>query len=705
MSEMERLKKRLPIKMLFLESLFEDRPTAFSIIIVFFIVMVVSNSILHNGFINSFYSFAQQTEKNPGFQDSYWTDKTVAAGNDSNKLEEKEVGPGEGIATLAIVLVNKAQSDISAIKGYLSLPDEFEAVKPKNTTNNISFSPDDNISNISVASYDSIVKPGQQFTLYFDIYIEKEAKVGSYYRYLDLAYSKVLTAGDITVKDIPVSFRIPGKEILDVETKNQYLSPTKINKVGINIINKGSADANNAIITISNDADNVEGSLAYISESSSIESVQQTNPTTSNITNKTSSSSTANDQTDENITSSSITTFGTLKYDVGNIGPGEVVSINSLIYPSTSAAGTLQNLHIQISYGNSIGNRETVDYNLGLVINAEPTESNFNVFFKDDEFDTGMASGQGGIDNNKISNSSMITAGSIEDLIFAIKKSSTQSNIQDVVISLQPSSESVKIVGPSRWSFDSIEEDTLLNTTLFASEELIGKPVQLDFNLDYLLDGIAKSETLDVGLYVDGKISVRAYDFEINIVGDEPNLVANLLNEGNTDALFTTAEMISPSSTQKANSTFISDDGNKNDNSTAGNLVDEYPPLQYLGDLAENSPLPVSIPLKIPNNTNPGNYPVFIEISYKDNLRNSHNLVVNGTVNYSPQIESSSGDTGLILGFINPVILLVLILVTILVVYFIIRRFRKRKKDKWMKSSMSSENSDNELDSILRDSD
>ena len=63
----------------------------------------------------------------------------------------------------------------------------------------------------------------------------------------------------------------------------------------------------------------------------------------------------------------------------------------------------------------------------------------------------------------------------------------------------------------------------------------------------------------------------------------------------------------------------------------AGNLVDEYPPLQYLGDLAENSPLPVSIPLKIPNNTNPGNYPVFIEISYKDNLRNNHNLVVNGT--------------------------------------------------------------------------
>ncbi len=705
MSGMERLKKRLYTKMLFLESIYEDRPPSFSIIIVFFIRIVVSNCVLQNSFINSFYSFAQQTEKNPGFQDSYWTDKTIAGGNGSNKLEEKEVGPGEGIATLAIILVNKAQSDISAIKGYLSLPNEFEAVKRENiANNNISFAGNDNLSNIAVASYDSIVKPGQEFTLYFDIYIKKDSKVGSYYRYLDLAYSKVLTAGDTTVTDIPVSFRIPGKEILDVETKNQYLSPTKINKVGINIINKGSADANNAIITISNDEDNVEGSLASISESSSAESVQQTNPTTSNITNTTLSSSSANDQTDENITSSSITTFGTLKYDVGNIAPGEVVSINPLIYPSSSAAGTLQNLDIQISYGNSIGNRETVDYNLGLVINAEPTESNFNLFFRDDEFDTGVDSGQTEI-NNKVSNSSMITAGSIEDLIFVIKKSSTQSNIKDVVISLQPSSESVKILGPSRWSFDSIEEDTLLNTTLFASEELIGKPVQLNFNLDYLLDGMAKSETLDVGLYVDGKISIRAYDFEINIVGDEPNLVANLLNEGNTDALFTTAEMIPSSSTKTANSTFISNDGNKKDNNTAGNLVDEYPPLQYLGDLAENSPLPVSIPLKIPNNTSPGNYLVFIKISYKDNLRNNHNLVVNGTVNYSPQIESSSSDTGLFLGFINPVILLVLLLVIIIIIYFIIRRFRKRKKDQRMKSSTSSDNSENELDSVLGDSD
>ena len=95
------MKKRLLTKMISLESLFKDRQDSFSLKLVFLIiVIVVLICILNDNFINGFYSYAQQTERTPGFQDSYWTDKTIAAGNDSNKLQEKEVGPGEGIATL-----------------------------------------------------------------------------------------------------------------------------------------------------------------------------------------------------------------------------------------------------------------------------------------------------------------------------------------------------------------------------------------------------------------------------------------------------------------------------------------------------------------------------------------------------------------------------------------------------------------------------
>jgi cbb3-type cytochrome oxidase subunit 3 len=704
---MEKLKKKLPIKMSSLECFFKDSRNFFPLILGFSILLIIgSNCLFQENYIRIFYSYAQQIEKNPGFQDSYWTDKTVAAGNDSDKLEEKEVGPGEGIATLAVVLVNKALSDISAIKGYLSLPDEFDAVEGESSNNNNNSARNSNLSNIAVASYDSIVKPGQEFTLYFDIYIDNDAKVGTHYSTLDLVYSKVLTAGDNTVNNIPVPFRIPGKAILDVETKNQYLSPAKINNIDVNIINIGSADANNAIITISNNADNMEGGLAAVSESASREVTDQGNLSVSSTSNTTISSSTSNNQLngDNNVTSSSITTFGTQKYDVGNIGPGEAVSITPLIYPSITAAGTIQNLNTEISYGNSIGNRETINYNLGLVINAEPKESNFNVDLRDDKIDSNIDSGQGEQEMiNPTSYYSMITAGAIEDLVFVIKKTNTQSDIKDVVISIQPSSESVKILGPSRWSFDSMDNHMLLNTTVFASEELIAKPIQLNFNVDYLLNGLAKSETLDLGLYVDGEIAIRAYDFEINVIGDEPNLVSNLLNEGNTDAFFTTVEMI-PSLASAPNLTLMSDSGSDNDTIESSNsLVEENPPLQYVGDLAENSPLPVNIPLKIPNDTNPGNYPIFIKISYKDNLRNDHQLIVNGTVNYSPQIENSSNDTGLILGFINPIVLIVLFLVIIIIVFLIFRSFRKKKKNKEVGSSMDDTETYTDLDSVLND--
>ena len=707
--------------MLFLKDFFGDRMKFYLFVILISMMILIVSSNFQSKYIHIFYSYAQQVEKDPGFQDSYWTDKTIAAGNDSDKLKEREVGPGEGIATLAVVLVNKAQSDISAIKGYLDLPEGFEAVERdfnsrngvsppsrtdlavgnNGTQSNFSSNNQGNISNLAVASYDSIVTPGKEFTLYFDIYITDNAKVGSYFSNLDLVYSKVLTAGDIVVNDIPIIFRVPGKVILDIETRNQYLSPSKENKLSIDIINKGNADANSALITLSNNDENTVENLASVTERSTGDSILQDNSTeiTNSTISSTTSTSNTKENTPENMTSSSpITTIGTQKYDVGVIAPGQIVSIYPAIYPATSAAGTLQNLDIEISYGNSIGNRETVNYNLGLMINAEPKESNFNVYLLNNS-DTNKYANQK-ILNNQIPYDKTITAGSIEDLMFGIQKITTDSDIQDLVISIQPSSESVEILGPSRWSFDVMNSKVLpLNTTVFASDELIGKPVQLNFNLDYILNGVAKSESLELGLYVDGKISIRAYDFEINLVGDEPNLVSNLLNEGNVDALFTTVEMIHPLRTNMS--------PGSNDNNNSLSLVEEYPPMQYIGDLAENSPLPINIPLKIPNGTVAGDYPVSIEVSYQDNLRNDHNLTVNGIVNYSPPVDNSTANTGLLFGFMNPIMLLVIILVLGIIAYLIVRRIQKKKRSHRTGPSKNDEtvSSESDLDSILRDKD
>jgi hypothetical protein len=357
-------------------------------------------------------------------------------------------------------------------------------------------------------------------------------------------------------------------------------------------------------------------------------------------------------------------------------------------------------MKVEISYGNQIGNRENFDSSLGIVISAQPTESNFDGYFGSGDSDRVIGTNANGENGSQNANN-VLTAGEIEEVAFTIEKT-TPSTVEDAIVSITPSSESVKVLGSSRWSFEKIENSTIdLKTEVFASEDLIGKPIQFNVDIDYILNGISKSESLRIGMYVDGKIDISAYDFGVSIIGDEPNLVTNLLNEGNMDALFTTVELIPPT-TQESNGT-----GNSSSSSSSSsgipNLVQRYPPLQYIGDLAENSPLPVSIPVEIPNGTKAGDYPVFMKVSYKDNLRDNHELIVNGTVGYTPEVDESSAESVGFFGIgVSPAVFLVAAAFAIVIVLLVIRAIRKKRKTKKLRSLSNGKDSKDELDSLLK---
>ena len=81
---------------------------------------------------------------------------------------------------------------------------------------------------------------------------------------------------------------------------------------------------------------------------------------------------------------------------------------------------------------------------------------------------------------------------------------------------------------------------------------------------------------------------------------------------------------------------------------------------QYLGDLEDNSPLPFSIPLAIGTNDDnsssssslaAGNYPVSLRITYSDELRNTHQVILNETVSYSPPQQEEAAPNQGFLGF------------------------------------------------------
>jgi len=573
-----------------------------------------------------------QTDLDPAFQDSYWTDdNTISTSNTStNDAVKREVGPGEGTATLAVVLVNKARSDITAVKGYLSLPPGFKAIgviPAADMGKNVSELPE-----YAVDSYDSIIKSGETFTLYFEMSVLKNANVGPYIASLDLVYSKVLETGQITVEDIAIPFRVTGKVILDVISEKYHLIPGSSNMVNITIKNKGTANASGVIVSVNEAAG------------------------TSNSLLSSNSSSTANGG--EGRESIPLINIGNNTFDIGTIPANRTAEINPLVYPSNSASETVQNIDLQISYGDAYGNRKSSDQSVGLVISPKPPQSILNV-------DAGVSS-----DNQN--SSIVLIAGKIQELQFSIANQG-KIPVTDLVITLTSQADTVKILGNSKWTFENLIAQSKLNlsTNVFASEDVIGKPIEFRVKIQYVTDEQSTIETINLGSYVDGEIRVRAYDLDVNIIGDRPNLVGNLLNEGNTVALFTTVEMLKPPLPEQKS------------------LVRNIASQQYLGDLTENSPLPFSIPLTIDNSTKAGTYPVFLKVSYRDNLRIPHELTINGSVDYEP-IQQTNDEGQSIFGIsssngnrntpaIFPILAILVIGVIVATIVFLKKRRSKSK--------------------------
>jgi hypothetical protein len=617
------------------------------------------------------------TDRSPSFLEAYWTDNSGSTPTSStstsnnNDSTRKEVGPGEGASRLAVVLVNKGRSEITALTGYLALPTSgFRAIQGENLVNS---------SDISVASHDSIVRPGETFTLYFTIDVLDDAKVGAYSALLNLVYSKVLEVGQVSTS-ITVPFRITGKVILDAASDTQNLVAGRSNDLEILIENEGSANATGVVASIT---DVTEGATTPAVSVNTDNEASNDDPADNDSDSNSNATELSNDEAEtrgEEELVSEAPTIGleTTTFNVGNITAGKSIVITPTVYPSYSAGGTIQNLDLEISYNNAYGTVTTVDKSVGLVISPNPPESVLSI----SPISTNTtASNFGNESSNKDQDSILLRAGKIEDINFLVSNHGS-TVLRDVVLSLGSSTNSVKILGDSRWTFNTMNASSKqeLTTKVFAAEDVIASPIDFTINAEYISGGQSKTDSLSIGAYVDGEIKIMAYDFAINSIGGTPNLVGNLLNQGNTVALFTTVEMIN---SELRNTTAFPSSSSTNTEQTPRQLVRDLPPPQYLGDLAENSPLPFSIPLALEREISQGSYPVTIKVTYTDNLRNPHEIILNGSVNYVPESSNSSNQTEGVLGaggFSLIIIGAVIILAGVIVLFILVRKRMGKKK-------------------------
>jgi len=144
----------------------------------------------------------------------------------------------------------------------------------------------------------------------------------------------------------------------------------------------------------------------------------------------------------------------------------------------------------------------------------------------------------------------------------------------------------------------------------------------------------------------------------INYIGNNPVLVGSVLNEGNTPAQFANVEILrqAGSQTQQASFQYL---GNIATNSTKAINIPLKDTSQRQNDISSNkngASLLTSIALnssamksfgtRFENNTTPGTYPVSLKLTYYDDLKNSHDLVINSPVQINPVQPEETSDQG-----------------------------------------------------------
>ena len=248
-----------------------------------------------------------------------------------------------------------------------------------------------------------------------------------------------------------------------------------------------------------------------------------------------------------------------------------------------------------------------------------------------------------------------ITAGKIQNISFIINNKNPVTTgyhlttpfttLTQLAVSLTSQNLAVRILGPSTWNLPTISSGSgqQLTTQVFASTSAISTPVFFTVTIQYIQNGYQiRTTSFNLGAVVVGLIQLGVNNLNVRYTGDSPTLSGNILNQGNTAALFTTIKMLTQ--------TPLSSASNKN-------LATILMPTssQYLGSIAANLPLPFNIPLQaVPtlesqhhnqpvslqntagndnNITALSAYPVSLQITYTDNLKIIHNLIIESTVN------------------------------------------------------------------------
>jgi hypothetical protein len=559
--------------------------------------------------------------------DAYWVDQgtTDAAAANTTPIK-KEVGPGEGASVFAVVINNKGDNPLNSVVAYLNLPSGFTPTGESKIPQLLQqYNPASKLAhNYALASYYGAVGAGSSVTLFFNVNVLPTAKVGSFSTTMVINYkigvgSTALNIQSCTSAQLEVPFVLPGKIIMDVSTNTPNILPARADTITINVSNKGSATATGVVATITNLGQKGNSGGSGSSGTLTLSS------TTTNIVN-----------------------LGANQFSLGDIPGNGNATIQTVVFPATSASGQTQNVSILLTYENAWGKQISTQLDTGIVVAPIPPESLSLIYVGN-------------------TTSPVITSGNLANLNFAVSNNSTV-KASNVIVSLVPQSTSVSVVGQSTWTIPELEpgQEQYLSTQVFAANSLIDTPTSFTLTANYVANGQTLTNSLTLGAFVVGDIKLQIYGLAINTVGNSPQIAGSLLNQGSTTGLYGTiqlapsplldairqARMANANSSnytsslpQQADAQSTSDQGVQGGGfgggqgggfgsgiGGGGGGRGAASSQQFLGDLTADSPIPFSIPVYGLNLLQPGIYPVSFKVVYSDDLKNSHTIILTQNV-------------------------------------------------------------------------
>jgi hypothetical protein len=564
-------------------------------------------------------NMAQASPDDVRYLGSYWGQNNV----------REEVAPGDSGVRLTIALGSDFDEDrITGVVGRLRLPSVLRSQSVSNPSE-------------VEAHFPGIIPPGGVFELTFIVNIDSSAEVGvDYEGILSLTY-RVL--GDTTrTQTIPVKINIPGRPVLRFSLNTTEVEPGRVSPVELVVTNVGSVKAADIQVFVQpppqpaygllidkqpwviesllpggsekwvlgvyasqTSGDSVmpvtlraryRNAVGLYSELTSTLSIYVRKPAVSEanvriyaepvrmepgashsvsiILENIGSVAVSDIRVSAEYSGLPVSLVGPSYWSLDRLDPGQRSVIEAIVYSAQMAANGVYQIPLQISFKDSAGNRVSRMASIAVSVGDIPPKA----------------------PNLLIGAEPELVAGRTQTVKLTVKNIH-QSELRRISITAQSLNPRLTIIGSNNWLIDSLRsgQSETIQLALYAEPELSGTSTSIQVSATYVISetGEQASEQRAVGFVVQGYITLRIYDTKVIFIGGEPYISGNIINEGISDALFSTIHLNSNSGTRSS---------------------------VFVGEIKPNAPLPFNLKLNSADQRFKGE----IIVEYKDVFRRNY---------------------------------------------------------------------------------